>query len=175
MNLTLLTLTILAADWSEPVHVFHDENLCVTYQARLDGPNLIVKATVAPGWHTFTMDNRIRAEEALAKSGKKALGMDQPTRFNIAGGVQVNGPWRQSAPKDFSKPATNWFSWGYEGEALFAAKATGAGPAQIQVRGQSCSSQSCRNVDVTIEVPAGPKTSEKAAVDLGGLIAVRTR
>jgi hypothetical protein len=173
MNLLLLT-ALLAADWSEPVHVFHDENLCVSYQAKLDGPHLVVKAQVAPGWHTFTMDNRIRAEEALAKSGKKALGFDQPTRLNVTGGVKVTGPWLQSAPKDFSKPATNWFSWGYEGEALFVAKATGAGPAQIQVRGQSCSSQSCRNVDVTIELHAA-KTGEKATVDIGGLIPVRTK
>jgi hypothetical protein len=163
MTLLLLAAALLASDWTEPVHVFHDENLCVSYTARLDGPFLIVKAQVAPGWHTFTMDNRIRAQEALAKSGKPVLGMDQPTRFTVTGGWKVAGPWLQSAPADFSKPDKNWFSWGYEGDALFAAKVTGAGPGKIQVRGQSCSDKSCRNIDVEIELPASQKATGDGA------------
>ena len=155
MTLLLLSL-LLAADWTEPVHVFHDENLCVAYQARVDGPYLVVRAQVSPGWHTFTMDNKIRATEALAKSGKKVLGMDQPTRITLTGGLKAAGPWLQSKPQDFSKPASNWFSWGYEGEAFFAAKVTGAGATKIQLRGQSCSDKSCRNVDVEIDLSAAP-------------------
>lgn len=172
--MTLLLLALLASDWTEPVHVFHDENLCVAYQAKLDGPYLVVKAAVSPGWHTFTMDNRIRALEALAKSGKPALGMDQPTRITLTGGWKVAGPWSQSEPKDFSKPQNNWFSWGYEGEALFAAKVTGGGATKIGIRGQSCSDKTCRNVDVEIELPAAAKPSGDGS-SAKGLIAVRLK
>jgi hypothetical protein len=45
-------------EWSNPVEVRHDENLCVSYQARLDGPFLVVRATLGSGWHTFAMDNK---------------------------------------------------------------------------------------------------------------------
>jgi hypothetical protein len=170
----LAAALLLASDWTEPVHVFHDENLCVSYQARLDGPYLLVKATVGQGWHTFTMDNRIRAQEALAKTGKPALGMDQPTRITLTGGWKVAGPWMQSEPKDFSKPQNNWFSWGYEGEAVFAAKVTGSGATKIGIRGQSCSDKNCRNVEVDIELPASAKPSGDGS-GAKGLIAVRAK
>ena len=45
-----------------PVEVRHDETLSLSYQAKLDGPNLVVRATIEPGWHTFAMDNQVRAD-----------------------------------------------------------------------------------------------------------------
>ena len=38
------------AEWSKAVEVRHDENLCVSYQARLDGPYLVVRANIVQGW-----------------------------------------------------------------------------------------------------------------------------
>ena len=103
----------------------HDDNLCLSYQARLDGEYLVVRANLEPGWHTFAMDNKQRAEEKLA--GKKSLGIDRPTEIVVSGGLQTAGPWLQSQPKDFSKPELRWFSWGFEKQALFVAKMRRAG------------------------------------------------
>jgi hypothetical protein len=82
-----------SAEWSNAVEVRHDENLCVSYQARLDGPFLVVRASLESGWHTFAMDNRQRAEEKLA--GKKSLGIDHPTEIVVTGGLEAVGPWYQ--------------------------------------------------------------------------------
>ncbi len=97
-----------AGEWTEAVEVRHDDNLCLSYRARLDGPFLVVMATIEPGWHTFAMDNKLRAEEKLA--GKKSLGIDHPTEIALSGGLEAAGPSQQSAPKDFSKPELRWFS-----------------------------------------------------------------
>lgn len=159
------------AGWTAPVEVRHDETLCLTYSARVDGPYLVVKARIEPGWHTFTMDNKVRAEAALG--GKKALGLDQPTRITLTGGLASDGKWLQSNPKDFSKPEMRWYSWGYEGEALFATKVSQAAKVEttLKIRGQACSDTTCKNIDVTIAVPA--KTPAGAASGVGGLIAVQ--
>src|SRR5262245_52420987 len=116
-KLTTMAVVVFCAayaapdEWSEPAEVRHDENLCLSYQARLDGPYLIVRAKIEPGWHTFAMDNKKRAEEKLA--GKRSLGIDRPTEITLAGGLEVSSPWLQSPPKDFSKPDLRWFSWGF--------------------------------------------------------------
>lgn len=152
-------LTIVAAaagaapgQWSEPVEVRHDENLCLSYRARLDGGVLVVRAAIEPGWHTFAMDNKQRAEEKLA--GKRSLGIDHPTEITLTG-LQLAGPWFQSPPKDFSKPELRWFSWGFEGQAVFAAKVRlGAAPARIAIRGQACTETTCKNIDVALALPA---------------------
>ena len=80
----------------------------------------MVRAAIEPGWHTFAMDNKQRAEEKLA--GRKSLGIDHPTEITLTGGLEMAGPWYQTPPKDFSKPELRWFSWGFERQALFAAK-----------------------------------------------------
>ena len=36
-----------AGEWTEAVEVRHDDNLCLSYRARLDGPFLVVMATIA--------------------------------------------------------------------------------------------------------------------------------
>ena len=66
------------------------------------------------------MDNKLRAQEKLA--GKRSLGIDSPTEIVFAEGLELNGPWYQSVPRDFSKPELRWYSWGFEGQALFVAK-----------------------------------------------------
>jgi hypothetical protein len=148
----LAIAAVRAADWSAPVEVRHEDNLCVSYQARMDGGYLVVRATLGPGWHTFAMDNQKRAEEKLA--GKPALSMDRNTEVTAVTGLQIAGPWFQSMPKDFSRPQLRWFSWGFDREATFAVKARATGTGRVRLRGQACTETICKNIDVTIAVPA---------------------
>jgi hypothetical protein len=165
---------VCAADWTPAVEVRHDETLSISYQAKLDGPNLVVRAKIEPGWHTFAMDNQVRAEEKLA--GKPSLGIDRPTKITLTGGLQVAGPWLQTAPLEFSKPELRWFSWGFERQALFAARVrrSAGGTVRIGIRGQACTETVCRNIDVTIPLALG-KPNQEAATDaaLKDLVQVR--
>ncbi len=162
-------------DWTEPAEVRHEENLCLSYRARVDGPFLVVRATLESGWHTFAMDNKQRAEEKLA--GKRSLGIDHPTEFILSGGLETVGPWYQTPPTDFSKPELRWFSWGFDGQALFVAKVrrTGAGPARIAIRGQACTDVTCKNIDVALSLPlANTNTdAEPSDIHLKNLVQVR--
>jgi thiol:disulfide interchange protein len=162
----------MAADWSAPAEVRHDDKLVMTYRATWDGEFLIVRAAIEPGWHTFVMDNKQRQQEKLA--GKPSLGIEKSTTVKTAGALQVTGPWRQAPPQDFSKPEIQWFTFGYEREALFAAKAqkAEAGAAQVEVTGQACAQEICKNIDVTLEVPVPAKPS-KADVNLASLVLVK--
>lgn len=150
-----LLLLLIAQDWSSAVDVIHDETICLKYQARVEGDLLLVRAQIAPGWHTFAMDNKVRATERLA--GKRSLGQDKPTSIAIAGPLASTGIWYQSEVKDFSKPEQNWFSWGFEREAVFATKlksANGPGPLTLVMKGQTCSENTCKNIDVALTIPA---------------------
>jgi DsbC/DsbD-like thiol-disulfide interchange protein len=163
-----------AGAWTEPVEVRQEENLCLTYQAKLEGPLLIVRAKIEPGWHTFAMDIKKRADEKLA--GKASLGIERGTEFVLSGGLETAGPWYQSAPRDFSKPEIRYFSWGYEQQAIFAAhvKRTGPGPVRIAVRGQACTQTTCKNIDAAISlVPDDVKAQGETEISLNNLIQVR--
>ena len=166
-----------AGDWTDAVEVRHEENLCLAYRARLDGPFLVVRATLESGWHTFAMDNVRRAEEKLA--GRRSLGIDHPTEIIPAGGLEVIGPWYQTPPKDFSKPELRWFSWGFEHEAVFVAKVrrSGTATARIAVRGQACTETTCKNIDVAISLPLANIKANTGAdppdVHLKNLVQVR--
>jgi DsbC/DsbD-like thiol-disulfide interchange protein len=163
-----------ASGWTEPVEVRQEENLCLTYQAKLEGSLLIVRATIEPGWHTFAMDIKKRAEEKLA--GKASLGIERGTEFQLSGGLETVGPWYQSAPTDFSKPEIRYFSWGYEHQALFAAKVKGAGtgPIRISIRGQACTGTTCKNIDAAISLALeGVKLEGEPEINLKNLIQVR--
>jgi DsbC/DsbD-like thiol-disulfide interchange protein len=165
--------SLQAGDWSEPVAVLHDHQPCISYRARLDGEFLVVQAKIEPGWHTFVMDNKQRSAEKLA--GKQSLGVDGPTEIAAVDGLKIAGPWYQSNPKDFSKPELRWYSWGYEEEARFVAKVQRSkqGPSQIAIRGQACSDTTCKNIDVTVSLPASGASGGSSDVDLKSLIAVR--
>jgi hypothetical protein len=168
----LLAASGYAGDWSQPVEIRHDDNLSVSYQARVDGPYLVVKASLGAGWHTFALDNQKRAEEKLA--GQPALSVDQPTVIKAADGLAIEGPWYQTPPKDFSRPQLRWFSWGYDREALFAAKIrrTGAPAAHLNIRGQACTETICKNIDVALTLPI-PKSTAAAELNLKDLIPTR--
>jgi hypothetical protein len=159
--------------------VRHDDNLCLSYRARLDGPYLVVEVKLEPGWHTFAMDNKLRAEEKLA--GRKSLGIDHPTEFKLTGATVVEGPWYQTPPKDFSKPELRWFSWGFAQEARFAAKVrrSSAAPAKLTFRGQACTETVCKNIVVTMSLPVSrigrnADSSDAALKNLKDLTALQT-
>ena len=164
-----------AGDWAASVEVRQEENLCLTYQARVEGAFLVVRAAVEPGWHTFAMDNKVRAEEKLA--GKQSLGIDRPTEIIPTGGLHVVGPWYQSAPTDFSRPELRWFSWGFAQEARFVARVrrTSAAPARIAFRGQACTETVCKNIDVAISLPLSRigTNTDSPGLNLKDLVRVR--
>jgi DsbC/DsbD-like thiol-disulfide interchange protein len=162
-----------AADWSKPVEIVVDDAICATYRARVDvDGRLVIALTLSNGWHTFAMDNQIRANEKLA--GKKALGMDKPTSFAVSGGLAVDGPWMQPELRNFSKPELRIFSWGFEKEALFAAKVkkTGDGSvARIGIKAQACTETICKDINKELELdlklapgPAEPGIATLSAV-----------
>lgn len=166
-----LLLLAFSQDWSPAAQVIHDETICIQYQARIERDHLLVRAKLAPGWHTFSMDNKLRATERLA--GKRSLGQDKPTSITVSGSLQVAGPWYQSPVKDFSKPEQNWFSWGFEDEVVFAAKLSGApGAVTLTMRGQACSESTCKNIEATLTLP-NAKLGGAGAMP-AGLIEVRT-
>ena len=162
-----------AAEWTAPVHVLHEFKPCVTYRAKLDGEYLVVQATIQPGWHSFAIDNERRAAEKLA--GKPSLGIDQPTLLKVQNGLEVVGPWYETPPRDFSKPELRWYSWGFEQQATFAAKIrrTGAGPVEIDIRGQACTDKTCKNIDVSLSMPLSPAEAAATPLDLRALVQTR--
>jgi hypothetical protein len=168
----VFTVAASAGDWSEPVSVGLGDEHAVDYRAKLDGEYLVVEATQMKGWHTYAMDNELRAKEAL--KGKPSLGIDAPTEITVGGALAVAGPWKQSEPHDYSKPQMRWYTWGYEAPALFAAKVkkTGAGAGEIAIRGQACDDKRCKNIDITLSLPA-EGLGGGSTVDLGALIPVK--
>lgn len=162
--------TAQSGGWTEPVKVWHDDQVAIAYEARLSGDQLAIRVTPGRGWHTFCLDNQKRAEEKLA--GKQALSVDRPTEIALSDGLTFVGPWLQTPPKDFSKPELLWYSWGYETPALFLAKVrrSGAGPARIAIRGQACTETVCKNIDVGLSLPL---IQSGAPVDPKGLVQAR--
>lgn len=160
-----------AADWSKPAEVRHNDELVISYTARIDGPYLVVRANLGQGWHTFALDNVDRVKEKLA--GKPALSLDRSTEITVTG-VSVDGPWLQSPPKDFSRPSLRMFSFGYDHDLVFATKVhpAGAGSARLRIRGQACTETVCKNVDVSLTVPA-PASTGTAELNVRDLVAAR--
>jgi len=164
-----------AGDWTGPVEVLHDFKPSVAYRAKLEGEFLVVQAAHQPGWHTNAMDNKVRADEKLA--GRESLGVDVPTEIILSQGLQAAGPWYQSPPKDFSRPELQWFTWGFDGQALFVVRVrrSGPGPAQLAVRGQACTETICKKIELAISLPLTGATAgaRSSGVDLKTLVRVR--
>jgi DsbC/DsbD-like thiol-disulfide interchange protein len=166
-----LAIGAWAAEWSQPAEVRYEDAVVITYTARVDGPYLVVRANVGQGWHTFALDNVQRVQEKLA--GKTALSMDKSTEIGVTG-LQVEGGWRETPPKDFSRPELRMFSFGYDREATFAVKVRGAaGPAKLRIRGQACTETICKNIDVPVVVTVPGKLGTSAEVKVSELTAVR--
>ena len=168
----LFASSALAADWSPPVEVRHEDELAISYTARVDGPYLVVRASVGHGWHTFALDNVKRVQEKL--EGQPALSMDRSTEI-VATGVRIASPWRQSPPKDFSRPELRMFSFGYDREAIFAARIriANADSAELRIRGQACTETVCKNIDVPLTVTVPPKLGASSEAKPDELIPVR--
>ena len=161
-----------AAEWSQPIEVRYEDAVVISYMARVDGPYLVVRAKLGQGWHTFALDNVQRVQEKLA--GKRALSMDRSTEIAVSG-LQVEGPWQQSPPKDFSRPDLRMFSFGYDHDATFAAKvrSAGGGSANLRVRGQACTESICKNIDVPLSVVVPAKAGSSAEVKVSELVPAR--
>lgn len=170
--LLVFAVVASAADWSQPAEVRYEDALAISYTARMDGPYLVVRANLGQGWHTFALDNVRRVEEKLA--GKPALSLDRSTEI-AASGLAVEGSWRESPPKDFSRPELRMFSFGYDRQAVFATKvrSVGAGSAKLRIRGQACTETICKNIDVQLTVAVPAKLGTAAEVKLDELVPAR--
>ena len=69
----------------------------VRFQARFEGDYLIVRATHTNGWHTYAMDNELRAATAL--KGKKSLGIEQGIDVKVESGLELDDRWLQTEPQ----------------------------------------------------------------------------
>jgi DsbC/DsbD-like thiol-disulfide interchange protein len=155
--ITALALLLLAGDWSAPAVIEHNDAPAITYRARFDGSHLIVEIRPESGWHTYAMDNKQRQDAAL--KGRKSLGAEKPTTVVVGEDLQINGPWRQSTPEDFSKPEIQFYSFGFGKPSLLAAPAKASTKtAHVTVKGQACSDSVCIPVNVTLAVDLTPGT-----------------
>jgi len=158
-------------EWSAPVEVRRRHLKIASYRARLSGDVLLVEITHEPGWHTYALDNLERAKK---KAGEPPLGIEKSTRIEISGGLKTAGKWRQSPPKDLSQPEIKWFTWGFEGAALFAVKVQRSGDAKeavITINGQACKATTCAMIDdLKIRLPLESGGLRKTSFDLASLI-----
>ena len=152
--LTLASFVVLRAEnWSSEAHALSaDGTVLLTCRARLAGDYLVIELRAADGWHVYAMDNEQRATEALA--GKMSLGVEQNTEVIVDSGLQVVGNWYQSEPEDFSQPELRWYSYGFAGPSLLAAKVSpdGSEVALVRLRAQACDSSSCVTVEAKMEL-----------------------
>lgn len=162
------------ANWSEPVAVRSGNQVCVTYKAQIQGSYLVISADHEGPWHTYAMDNDVRAKEKLA--GKPSLGVEEPTSIEVDG-VSTQGAWLQTKPKDLSQPELRWYRWCFSDDALFAIKidpATLGDEVTVNVTGQVCDLQRCLRVDAVLNVDQAARSSEVAR-EVGGLTPVKRK
>ncbi len=153
-SLLFVALSNDESAWSKEVIVRQGQDPVVRFQARLEHDYLIVKATHIGGWHTYAMDNELRAATAL--KGKKSLGIEQALEVRVESGLELDGLWLQTEPSDFSKPELRWYTYGFDQTALFACrvKKVTSDQAILRVRGQACSGDTCCQVDVVLKIQA---------------------
>ncbi|MAF66385.1 MAG: hypothetical protein CMJ84_12100 [Planctomycetes bacterium] len=159
--------------WTDPVAVGDELEPVVSYRARIQPEYLVIEAEHLPGWHSYAMDNVERAAAKLA--GAESLGIELPTSFEVQGATVV-GTWLQTPPEDLSDLEIQWFTWGFNGTATFAAKLEDVGedPVVIAIRGQACNAEGCRDVDVQLRLD--PETNRAlTALDVGALIPSQKR
>ena len=161
---------------AEPgVQVWLDDMHAVSYRARVEGDWLVVEATHEPGWHTYSMDNVIRARE---KSGKMRPETELPTVITPLGGLTIQGDWRQSPPLDLSTPDIRWYTWGFEARSYFAVRVGKVitSPSSVQIDAQACTDDVCAMVDalvVPVDAPVDSiDTDGQKSVDPESLVVV---
>lgn len=164
-----------SSGWSKTESAVRREGEVVSYRARLDGDTLLIEVTHAQGWHTYAMDN---TERARKKSGNEKPDTELPTRIEVSEGIEVIAPWRQTDPEDLSQEEIQWYTWGFEGTAHFAARIrrTSDEPVRIRIRAQACNATSCSMVDgLVLDLPRTSPDIEAPAsehMDLSSLVPV---
>jgi len=105
--------------------------------------------------------------------GRATARHEKDTRIEVSGGLEVIGKWRQSPPKDLSQREINWFTWGFEGVTLFAAKVkkTGGAECLITIYAQACKATTCAMVDdLEIRLPLYSSENNRSGFDLSRLV-----
>lgn len=152
------------------VQVWLGDMLAVSYRARIEGDWLIVAATHESGWHTYSMDNVIRARD---KSGRAEPETEIPTVITPLEGLTIQGEWRQSEPRDLSTPDIRWYTWGFEGTSYFAVRVGDAAlPSSVQIEGQACTESLCAWVDALAVPVESIEPDGSAWVDPESLVIV---
>jgi hypothetical protein len=138
--------------WSKAAVVLEDSRPVVRFQARIDGDYLLVRARHEEGWHSYAMDNETRGTKAL--KGRASLGIEQGVEIKVRGGLVLDNHWRQTRPLDLSKPEIRWYTYGFEQTAIFACrvKTVTSKPIVLHIGGQACSGETCRKIDVVLEL-----------------------
>ena len=164
----MMILALLVVAWttndsmrSSEVAVMHGSDAVVRYQARIEEHYLIITAIHKKSWHTYAMDNEFRALDAL--QGKQSLGIEKGIEIRVEDGLELDGSWLQTKPRDFSKPKLRWFSYGFDQTALFACrvKEVTADQVSLRLKGQACSDETCCNVDITLKLQAANDPIDK--------------
>lgn len=174
-SLIIATVFLIPPAASEPAAVVDNSSTkpIVTYQAMIQNDHLVIRARHAKGWHTYAMDNDVRAKRKLA--GRPSLGVEAPTAIELKG-LKILGPWLQSSPQDMSMPELRWFRWGYSDDAWFAVRlkpVSSPSEAVVRIRGQVCDDQHCHKVDVLLTLDAAVD-AKPAECPLKTLIKVST-
>ena len=148
--------------------VWLGDNLAVSYAARIEGDWLVVDVLHEPGWHTYAMDNVLRAREV---TGKARPDTELPTEITPSPEIELAASWRQTAPTELSQPELRWYTWGFADRSFFAARVRRADPGSwVQVDAQACTDRLCAMVD-GLRVPV--TRSGGRSVDPGSLAPVR--
>jgi hypothetical protein len=170
--LVLLQLASTSDDsgWSKEAVVRRGNDPIVRFQARIDGDHLIIKATHEEGWHSYAMDNELRAATAL--KGKMSLGIEQGIDVKVEQGMELDDHWLQTEPNDYSKPELRWFTYGFGKTAFFAcrAKKLTSEAVTLRIKGQACSGDTCCQVDVTLKVQAMNQPDDEKYKTLEGQV-----
>ena len=152
------------------VRVWLDDMHALSYRARVEGDWLVVEATHEPGWHTYAMDNVVRARE---KSGKMRPETELPTVITPLDGLTIKGDWRQSPPLDLSTPDIRWYTWGFERRSYFAVRVDKAIlPSSVQIDAQACTDALCAMVDALVVPVDSSETDGQWLVDPESLVVV---
>lgn len=154
---------------ASPTEVWMGDELVVTYSAFTTEGTVYVRVDHEEDWHTYAMDNVLRAQE---RSGKEVPETELPTRITMDG-VDVDSGWLQTEPLDLSQPELRWYTWGFEGRSWFArGLGDSAAPSSVLINGQACTAELCAMVEDLAVAVSDATLADRP--DLASLVVVRT-